>query len=201
MNMNFTSCYTQNNFKGHLCNKCGPCLTMRACAEEADPTGQLWKDIRDNWLVRYMLDFEEKKDREERVRERLSGSVKHKFITISLPKIFDPKKVVEIIDSCRFDYMKNSMFCLEVTGADGAWHPHLHILIEGCPDNTRMIRDLSHLLDIKKNFVDIGLRNYDLYERRKNYILGIKQDKKMDQVKKDTEYLQSNGLEKYYIHV
>lgn len=175
---------------------------MKTCAANSDPTGKLWESICDNWLLAHMKNVDDKKERAERVRERMRGSAKHKWITISLPKVmFDPHKAIDALVNCRFDYMKEALFCLEVTGINGEFHPHFHILILGCPDNTRMIRDFSNLFGLAKNFVDIGIRNYDLYQTRLDYVRGIKQEKKMSQVEADCKYLQENNLEKYYLHI
>lgn len=174
---------------------------MKTCAANSDPTGKLWESICDNWLLAHMQNVDEMKARAERVRERMRGSAKHKYITITLPKTTDPKKALETLINCRFNYMKDAMFTLEVTGEDMGFHPHFHILILGCPDNSRMKRDFSNLFEIKENFVDIGLRNYDLYQTRVDYLKGIKQDKKMALVEADCKYLQENNLEKFYIHI
>lgn len=171
-----------------------------------DPSGTLWEDICDNTLISYKKRANVREEREARVYEKMHGAAagkKHKFFTISLPpdRNYDvvgaPQKLME----ARFDYLHDALFCLEVTGAEGQWHPHIHLLVYGYPDNTRVIRDLSTLFKVGKNFVDVGFRNPKLYTTRYDYIKGIKRDIKMSQVEADIAYLDSQGLEKYYQHI
>lgn len=200
------ACYSQNNFKGHMCGSCPPCSTLRSCCNTTDPSGNLWEDICDNTLIQYKKRANVREEREARVYEKMNGisaGKKHKFVTVSLPpdKNYDVAGVPAKLMEARFDYLHNAMFCLEVTGEEMQWHPHLHILILGHPDNTRMIRDLSKLFKVQQNFIDIGFRNPKLYAKRYDYVQGIKRDIKMEQVKNDIAYLESQDLEKYYQHI
>lgn len=128
----------------------------------------------------------------------------HRFITVSVNKEKQPKDVEQLMERfiAKHSYSVNiECYTLEFTNAEMEYHPHVHILLNGTdkPQKGNIIRDLSRCFKIEKNFVDIKSSNDPLlYEKRRGYVKGEKQDIKEKQVKRDKEIREKHNILSYY---
>lgn len=130
----------------------------------------------------------------------------HSFITISLPAETYSNNFAQQVQGCLEKNTSmlngnNYLYSLEFYGKDlEKLHPHCHILVKGGGlDKTKLIRAFTRHFKIEKNFIDVK-RSEDeqLYNKRENYIKGIKQDNKTASVEKDIEFREKHGIEKFY---
>jgi hypothetical protein len=128
----------------------------------------------------------------------------HRFITVSVNKEIKPKDLGLLMERfiSKHNYSMNiECYTLEFTNAEMEYHPHVHILFNGTdkPQKGNIIRDFSRLFKIDTNFIDIKSSNDPLlYETRRKYIYGEKQNIKEKQVKQDMEIRKTNKLLSYY---
>lgn len=131
----------------------------------------------------------------------------HRFITVSINKEKQPKGVALLMEKfiAKHKYSVDiECYTLEFTNADMQYHPHIHILMNGSktPQKSNIIRDFSRCFKIEKNFVDIQTSNDPiLYETRRKYVFGEKQDIKEKQVKKDKEIREKHNLLSHYSNI
>ncbi|AXQ65878.1 MAG: putative replication initiation protein [Circoviridae sp.] len=128
----------------------------------------------------------------------------HRFITVSVKKDANPKDLATFMERfiSKHNYSHNiEVYTLEFTNAEMEYHPHIHILFNGTdkPQKGNIIRDFSRLFKIEPNFIDIQTSNDPLlYETRRQYCFGEKQNIKEKQVKQDMEIRKANNLLSYY---
>ncbi|AXH77523.1 MAG: putative replication initiation protein [Circoviridae sp.] len=128
----------------------------------------------------------------------------HRFITVSVKKDANPKDLATFMERFirKHNYSQNiEVYTLEFTNAEMEYHPHIHILFNGTdkPQKGNIIRDFSRLFKIEPNFIDIQTSNDPLlYEKRRQYCFGEKQNIKEKQVKQDMEIRKANNLLSHY---
>ena len=138
------------------------------------------------------IDIKDKKQKE---------SFRHLFLTLSL----DPTKpfqfYYENFDPHKIKLSNYYIWCFEFFGKDLQYHPHIHLLFRTNKklDRKRIINKLSKMLEIKSNFIDYEFSTSKLlYNKREEYIKGIKTDKKEEQIKKDNEFRDNYELLSFY---
>ena len=128
----------------------------------------------------------------------------HRFITVSVSKEKQPKDVEALMERfiAKHNYSCNiECYTLEFTNAEMEYHPHIHILFNGTdkPQKGNLIRDFSRCFKVESNFVDIRSSNDPLlYEKRRKYIYGQKQNIKEEQVKQDIKIRKEHNILSYY---
>lgn len=132
----------------------------------------------------------------------------HQFITISLPPVFKENlgKLQGLMSKLlKWKWIDQWEYTIEQRGitpetlGEGI---HIH-LINKNPKITKrpshIVREVSKLFNIKKNFVDVETSNdQELLETRRKYIRGEKKDTKMDAVKMDKLFRKNNNLALVY---
>jgi len=134
----------------------------------------------------------------------------HVFLTIQFREN-ETLKYLELVNSLiSFSWMKNNnyLFNLEFyskTTEGRPDNPHAHILITlgtGKLNRTKILRDIRRRLGIAVRTVNYQASNNQLhYLNRKNYILGIKRDKKQSDVSLDDNYRAEHNILKYYTNI
>ena len=128
-------------------------------------------------------------------------SYRHIWITISLSEKVDIEKMKSFdptILNCKGTETK---WCLEFYGKELQFHPHIHLLIRTLKklDKKRIISKLTKHFTIKNNFVDYEFSNSPMmYNKRDEYIQGIKKSEKAEQVKLDSAFRALNNIPQFY---
>lgn len=119
----------------------------------------------------------------------------HYFVTVSLPpKTFNEIEMIDKLKSLK--YLQDDTYGV----FEYEPHPHIHLLcLHKYVNKYNIIKSFSKKLDLNKNFIDVKYSTSpDLYETRKDYVLGIKQKDKQDVVQRDKEYKVNNEKILYF---
>lgn len=115
----------------------------------------------------------------------------HQLITIALPQDYDMDRLRQKLVNLQYNRR---------TGAPTKWligaimsvewysktHPeggnlHVHILKPGNYQKAKIVRDMASYFRVEPNFIDAKAGQYrDLYETRRKYIMGEKQEDKLE---------------------
>lgn len=183
----------------------GECACVeRTCTETveewnrriADHSFEKWYER--NESSKYLLEKQLLKLKQKALKDLLPH--KWRYITITLPKDKQPKEVFKLISSLSKNKpFKEHIYCMEFTGAEMQYHPHIHMVYTKvgklCHDDKAILRKFK----IDKNYLDYS-NNIDEKQLKGilMYIMGLKQKDKMEQVNKDIDILKKNNLRKYY---
>jgi len=133
----------------------------------------------------------------------------HQLITIALPQDYDIDRLKQKLISLQYNRR---------TGAPTKWlvgaimsvewysktHPeggnlHIHILKPGNYQKAKIVRDMATHFRVEPNFIDAKAGQYrDLYETRKKYIMGEKQEDKEEFAKLDKIWRMENKIMDVY---
>jgi len=133
----------------------------------------------------------------------------HQLITIALPQDYDIDKLKQKLLSLQYNRR---------TGAPTKWlvgsimsvewysktHPeggnlHIHILKNGNYQKQKIVRDMATHFRVEPNFIDCKAGQYrDLYETRRKYIMGEKQEDKEEFAKLDKIWRMENKIMDVY---
>jgi len=122
----------------------------------------------------------------------IKEDIPHHFITISLPSE-QIKEETNLIDK-----IQKIKYCQTDTLGVFEYHPHfhIHILIKHKYMNKfNLIKSFAKKFDIKHNFVDVKFsKDPELYDKRVQYIYGIKQQDKKHLVEIDKKIKMNENL-------
>ena len=132
----------------------------------------------------------------------------HALITISLgaERELDYRELPHIIQQT---LTRNSsaigqntyIFSCEFYGSKQQFQPHVHIFVKGKGTVLpKVVRAFTRAFkDLKPNMVDVKRSDKgDLYDKRKDYVCGIKKDDKLESIKLDDEFRNKYDIKKYY---
>lgn len=127
----------------------------------------------------------------------------HQFITISLPPVFKDnldqlkEKMAKLV---KWKWIGIYTWSVEQRGTSletlgEGLHIHLLNKPKAKKRPSHIIREVSQLFKIKKNFVDVDTKNdLEIYNTRQAYIRGNKVDTKLDKVKMDYLFRKNKNL-------
>lgn len=123
---------------------------------------------------------------------------KHSFCTIRLNNSTPLGEVRDKLENMKFQWMTLASARIELHSTDGTKNHHVHIL--STQVNKHMaIRDLSRYFKVNKENVDIkNGEKCELYDKRSNYIQGIKQEKKSEAIELDRKVLDDLDIQQIY---
>jgi len=130
-------------------------------------------------------------------------SVKHQFITVSLPtEKTDLEELKKKISSLSYKYLENALLSVEYfSGKKGTnKNLHIHILKKGMYTKNKIIRDMMSKFKLAHNFINVkkGSTQTD-YDNRYNYIHGDKSTElKKKNCELDREWREKNGFQQIY---
>lgn len=133
----------------------------------------------------------------------------HQLITIALPQDYDIERLRQKLIGLQYNRR---------TGAPTKWligaimsvewysktHPeggnlHVHILKPGNYQKAKIVRDMATHFRVEPNFIDAKAGQYrDLYETRRKYIMGEKQDEKLEYSVLDKIWRKNNSIMDVY---
>lgn len=173
------------------------------------PLGLLREDWRE-WIRRHRINNDKEcicKTFRDRVIERNSRKSRNKnsvyrhiFLTISLPLNYNLEKL-RTFTPMHLGMGGKVFWVYEFYGKNLQYHPHIHLLWQTNTklDRKRIINKVAKYFSIEKNFVDYQYGCYKhLYNKRLDYISGIKRTEKKEQLDKDKEFREQNNLDCYY---
>jgi len=185
--------------KGRSCT----CIE-RICTE----TSEEWQSRIDdnsyeNWFIihntnKAKLLKDLRKIKEKVLRE--TTTYQWRYITITLPKELKPpdisKKIKQLVLNKPF---KEHIYCLEFTGKEKQYHPHIHMLYRKISKPSHDNKAICRKFKIQNNYIDY-VNNIDEKQLKDimPYIMGVKSKDKMEQVENDIKILKENDLKKYY---
>lgn len=125
--------------------------------------------------------------------------LKHSFITVRFDNETSLNDIQKKLENLKFKWLITGYGRLEVFSSDGVTHNHhVHILSTWCV-KTRIIRDLQRYFKVDREKIDVKQSDdVELYDKRNNYLNGIKQDKKSVAMEADTKYLQEHNIKQVY---
>ena len=189
----------QNRDKGYKCS-----CVERTCKE----TVKEWTDrISDNSFENWYYINEKNKAKlindlkiikSKALKE--SNPYRWRYITITLPKDTKPKDVYNSIRKLVLNKpFKEHVYCMEFTGKDMQYHPHIHMIYKKVGKPSHDNKAISRKFKIKDNYIDFK-NNIDENQLKGilPYIMGLKTKDKMVQVDEDIKILKKNNLKKYY---
>jgi len=139
--------------------------------------------------------------REERRKARAPPCYRHLFLTISLdPKNFDSEQIPDWLPDLSI-IQNHAIWCFEFYGKDLKFHPHIHLLIKTTKklDKKRIIQKLSSKFNVARNFIDYKTgNNKHLFNKRVNYIKGIKSSLKNAQINADQKFRDEKNIKDFY---
>lgn len=123
---------------------------------------------------------------------------KHSFITVRLDNSTPLGEVRDKLENMKFQWMTLASARIELHSTDGTKNHHVHILSTQV-NKHRAIRDLSRYFKVNKENVDVkNGEKCELYDKRSNYIQGIKQDKKSEAIELDRKVLDDLDIQQIY---
>lgn len=123
---------------------------------------------------------------------------KHSFLTIKLKNSTPLGEVRDKLENMKFQWMTLASARIELHSTDGTQNHHVHILSTQV-NKHRAIRDLSRYFKLPKEHIDIkNAEKCELYDKRSNYIQGIKQDKKSEAIELDRKVLDDLDIQQIY---
>ena len=130
--------------------------------------------------------------------EKYYPKQKHIFITVRLNNEDPLGEIQNKLNEMKFKWMTIATARLELFSTNMTRNHHVHILSTWCV-KTRVIRDLSRYFNIPKENVDVKAgEKIELYNKRYDYIQGIKQDIKSEAIDADTTELKNNNIQQVY---
>lgn len=130
--------------------------------------------------------------------QRYYPSQKHSFITIRLNNETPLGKVQEKLENLSLKWMTIATARLELYSTNMTRNHHVHILSTWAV-KTRIIRDLSRYFDVPKQNVDVKHgEKIEVYDKRYDYIQGIKQELKSEAISADTKELDELNIKQIY---
>jgi len=206
-----TQAYTDEDFQDSYEEKWGEYPTEDEVKREAKRRNLVFEWIATNQdvpptrrpnMFKWVEDRMEKKD-----------PLRHRFVTISLPKHLTPldctSLMTDFIDRHGKGYSKKIViWTFECTNATLDYHPHIHFLMLGMDEGkSKLIRDIQKCFSqfdeenpLPTNFIDIK-KGYDrkLFVQRLDYCKGLKNGKKAEALSRDDEVRSVHGIKKYHL--
>jgi hypothetical protein len=123
---------------------------------------------------------------------------KHSFITVRLNNETPLEEIKNKLQNIKFKWMAVASARLEIFSTNMTKNHHVHILSTWVI-KTRAIRDLSRYFKVPKENVDVKHgEDCQLYDKRSNYINGIKKELKSEAIDADTKYLDELNIPQVY---
>jgi len=120
----------------------------------------------------------------------------YRFITISYPKSLKPDEFVKKVrkwQDTKWKWGTSRIQRFEFNGKEG-YHPHIHMLIFTEKKKSQIIKELSSKTKLDSNFIDVLTGRFTDHM---NYIKGIKQESKQQQMELDSTARLSLGIQEY----
>ncbi len=123
---------------------------------------------------------------------------KHSFITVRLNNETPLGEIQKKLENMTFKWMTVASARLEIFSTNMQRNHHVHILSTQAA-KTRIIRDLSRYFKVPKENVDVKQSDKcELYDKRSNYIHGVKKDLKSEAIEADTKVLDELNIPQIY---
>ena len=109
--------------------------------------------------------------------------VNHTFITLAFPQesLEECQNIHRKLEDLNYADLNEYAYIYEFYGENNKPNFHVHILVRGKLNKKNYIRNFSRKFKLPPSKVDIRLSDEEeLFEKRCNYIKGIKQEKKLD---------------------
>jgi len=136
---------------------------------------------------------------EDSIIDKYYPDARHSFITCRFDNEMHLDVIEEKLKKLKFAWLQIGHARLEIFSSDAkTMNKHCHILSTQA-NKTRIVRDLSRYFRIPKPSVDVKQgHDADLYNKRHDYIRGIKKDLKSEAIDADTKYLDEHNIQQCY---
>ncbi len=136
---------------------------------------------------------------EDSIIEKYYPDMRHSFITVRFDNDMPLDTIEDKLKELRFKWMAVGHARLEIFSSDAkTMNKHAHILSTQA-NKTRIVRDLSRYFKVPKPNVDVKQgHDVDLYNKRHDYVRGIKKELKSEAIDADTKYLDEHNIQQMY---
>lgn len=136
---------------------------------------------------------------EDCIIDKYYPDMRHSFITVRFDNEMPLDEIEDKLKKLKFAWLAVGHARLEIFSSDAkTMNKHAHILSTQA-NKTRIVRDLSRYFKVPKPNVDVKQgHDADLYNKRYDYILGIKKELKSEAIDADTKYLDEHNVQQSY---
>lgn len=127
--------------------------------------------------------------------------VNHTFITLAFPQeaLEECQNIHRKLETLSYADLNEYAYIYEFYGDKGKPNFHVHMLVRGKLNKKNYIRNFSRKFKLPPSKVDIRLGDEEeVFDKRCNYLKGIKQDKKLDACCMNEEERKKRDLDALY---
>lgn len=198
--MKIEDCQKERSWGGIVCGDCNACKGIKEVLKKCEMN---WEEWQGHCYVSYSLMKKKNEALRRELEYRISGNLPHKFVTLNFPSDQTEEELKECIKKLkvyRVEYLNKAKFCVEKY-TDKGFHHHIHMIVYGKVKDSRIKRDLAKkFCNGHQPAIDVNNRS-DLYDRHIDYVNGVKQDKKQENIDKDKAWRIKAGINSSYMHV
>lgn len=163
-------------------------------------------------VIQYLMNIDAKIMKEEQRRKNqfnriITGDTMCCLATISIDQKYVQvvdliKEIIYVLRNSKYRWYNEPIARAEFFSDDGKWNPHIHILNKRGLDNGVAPSVIKQAL--VKKFKGNKYQVYNVHATARSltagedYINGVKKTTKMENVKKDKEYRESNNIDEIY---